>query len=509
MKTSQRPPALEPFDAHNIRLQRNVAPDDWSNPTPAGRYNLVVVGAGAAGLVSAAGAAGLGARVAIIERELLGGDCLNVGCVPSKALISAARVAAASRRGEDFGVGSAESVTVDFAAVMERMRRLRADISKVDSAERFRDLGVDVFLGDATFTGPDRVRVGDQELTFRRAVIATGARAQAPDIPGLADVDYLTNETVFSLEVLPPRLGVVGAGPVGCELAQTFARLGSEVHLFETEHGVLPKEEPDAAEIIREALERDGVKLHCCGKSLRVSPDGDQIALSVDSHGRNVEISVDQLLVSVGRAPNVDGLGLEAAGVEYDRRRGVVVDDRLRTSNKRIFAAGDICSRFQFTHAADFMARLVIQNALFFGRAKASALTIPWCTYTSPELAHVGLDPRSAPAAGIEIETFTQDFADVDRAILEGETEGFVRIHVAKGSDRIVGATVVATNAGDLIGTLSMAMTRKIGLGAIAGVIHPYPTQGDAIRKVGDQYNRTKLTPLVKKLFAQWFEWFR
>ncbi len=503
-----RPPTLEPLDQHNARLQANVRPADWVNPKPNGRYNLVAIGAGAAGLVSAAGAAGLGARVAIIERGMMGGDCLNVGCVPSKGIISAARVAATVRNGSDFGLVGAERVTADFGLGMERMRRLRADISEVDAAARFRDLGIDVFLGEATFTGPDRLRVGDRELHFSRAVIATGARAAAPPIPGLDQVPYLTNETVFSLTELPRRLGIIGAGPIGCEMAQSFARFGSDVHLVEAMHGVLPREEPDAGEIVREALDRDGVKLRCCGKDLRIEKRDDGIHMIVESHGEKYDIVVDQLLVSVGRAPNVDGLGLEAAGVNYDAKKGVTVDDRLRTSNKRIFAAGDICSRYQFTHAADFMARIVIQNALFFGRKKVSALTIPWCTYTSPELAHVGLYPEAAEQ-GVEIDTFTQKLEEVDRAILEGETEGFVRVHVAKGSDRIVGATIVAANAGDLIGTLSLAMTRKIGLGAIASTILPYPTQGEAIRKVGDQYNRTKLTPTVKRLFDHWLAWNR
>lgn len=507
--TEHRPPALLPLDRHNLRLQANVRPEDWVNPTPKGRYNLVVIGAGTAGLVSAAGAAGLGARVAIVERELMGGDCLNVGCVPSKALIGAARVAATARNGTDFGVIGGERVSTDFSRAMDRMRRLRADISKADSVARFRDLGVDVFLGQATFIGPDRLRVDDRELQFSRAVIATGGRAAAPPIPGLDQVPYLTNETVFSLTELPKRLGVIGAGPIGCEMAQSFARFGSEVHLVEALHGVLPREEPDAAEIVRHALDRDGVQLRCCGKNLVIEKHQGAIHMKVESHGTGYDIAVDQVLVSVGRAPNVEGLGLEAAGVEYDAKKGVIVDDHLRTSNKRIFAAGDICSRYQFTHAADFMARIVIQNALFFGRKKVSALTIPWCTYTSPELAHVGLYPTEAAEQGIEIDSFTQKLEEVDRAVLEGEAEGFARVHVAKGTDRIVGATIVAANAGDLIGTLSLAMTHKIGLGAIASTIHPYPTQGEAIRKAGDQYNRTRLTPTVKRLFERWLAWNR
>ena len=499
---------LTPWDIHNRKLHGHVHPPDWINPEPAPRYNLVVIGGGTAGLVTAAGAAGLGATVALIERHLLGGDCLNVGCVPSKALIRAARAAAEVRGAGEFGVRVAGEVTVDFGAVMERMRRLRAGISPHDSAARFRELGVDVFIGDGKFAGKDTVRMGEKTLRFARAVIATGARAAAPQIPGLISVPYLTNETLFSLTELPRRLGVIGAGPIGCEMAQSFARFGAEVHLVGSDTGVLPREDRDAGRILQEAMVRDGVKLHAGGKSLRVAKTGAGVQMRFNAAGKEEEVVVDQLLVAVGRAPNVDGLGLEAAGVEFTKK-GVMVDDHLRTANRRIFACGDICSRFQFTHAADFMARIVIQNALFRGRKKMSALTIPWCTYTSPEVAHVGLLPKDARAHGIEVDTFTQEMGEVDRAILDGEGAGFVRVHVRRGTDRIVGATIVATHAGDMIGEFSLAMTAGIGLGTIAGAIHPYPTQAEAIRKTGDLYNRTRLTPFVKRLFARWLAWQR
>ncbi|MEY2882153.1 MAG: hypothetical protein RLZZ15_4533 [Verrucomicrobiota bacterium] len=499
---------LQPWDEHNQKLHAHVAPTDWKNPTPAPRYNLVVIGGGTAGLVTAAGAAGLGAKVALIERHMLGGDCLNVGCVPSKALIRAARAVAEARDSVRFGVKLGGEVTVDFPAVMERMRRLRADISPHDSAARFRELGVDVFLGAGKFTGPDTVEVGGQILHFAKAAIATGARASAPPISGLKDVPYLTNETLFSLTTLPRRLAIVGAGPIGCEMAQCFARFGSEVFLFETTTGVLPREDRDAAQLVQAALVRDGVRLVTHAKDLHLAPHAEGVALRFSSQGPEQTVVADRLLVAVGRAPNVEGLGLEAAGVAYDKK-GVKVDDRLQTANPRIYACGDICSPYQFTHAADFMARIVIQNALFKGRKKASALVIPWSTYTSPELAHVGLSPKDAKAAGVAIDTYTQPLAKVDRAILDGEDEGFVRVHVRQGTDQIVGATIVAAHAGDLIGEISLAMTKGIGLGGIAGAIHPYPTQAEAIRKVGDLYSRTRLTPFVKRLFARWLAWSR
>jgi pyruvate/2-oxoglutarate dehydrogenase complex dihydrolipoamide dehydrogenase (E3) component len=498
---------LVPRDEHNQQLESNVHPRDWTNPTPSGRYNLVVIGAGTAGLVTAAGAAGLGARVALIERSLMGGDCLNVGCVPSKGVISAARVAATVRQAYKFGVEATSGVNVDFAAAMRRVRRLRARISPNDSAQRFRDLGIDVYFGQGRFLDSSRIDVDGTVLDFKRAVIATGARAAAPPIPGLDAVDYLTNETLFSLTELPRRLGVIGAGPIGCEMAQAFAQFGSEVFLIEAEHGILPREDRDASEIVQKAMLRDGVKLLCCGKNLEIK-GGDSTRLTVESHGQGYDEQVDKLLVSVGRTPNVENLNLDEVGVEY-HDKGVTVNERMQTTNPRIYAAGDICSPYQFTHAADFQARIVIQNALFKGRAKSKSLVIPWCTYTSPEIAHVGLYENQAKAQGIEVDTFVQELRDIDRAILEGEDDGFVKVHVKKGSDRIVGATIVARNAGDLISEITMAMTHGLGLKKIGSTIHPYPTQAEAIRKVGDQFNRTRLTPLVKALFRKWLAWTR
>jgi pyruvate/2-oxoglutarate dehydrogenase complex dihydrolipoamide dehydrogenase (E3) component len=501
-------PQLEPHDEFNQQLEASVHPQDWQNPKPSGRYNLVVIGAGTAGLVTAAGAAGLGAKVALIERDLMGGDCLNVGCVPSKALVSAARIAAAVRTAGDFDVDVPDNVHVDFAGVMRRMRRLRSQIAPNDSAARFRDMGVDVYLGAGQFTSSDTVRVGTTELKFKKAVICTGARAAAPPIAGLADVPYLTNETVFSLTELPRRIAILGAGPIGCELAQAFARFGSEVFLIEAAHGILPREDPDAAAVVEKALLKDGAKLLCCGRETRFEQNDDRIRISVQSHESTYDESVDKLLVAVGRAPNTNGLGLETVGVDFDEH-GVQVNDQLQTTNPRIYAAGDICSKYKFTHAADFLARKVIGNALFLGRGKASSLLIPWATYTSPEIAHVGLYPAEAADQKIAIDTYTLEFSDVDRAILESEEEGFVRIHTAKGKDRIVGATIVAANAGDMISEITLAMNNGIGLGKIANSIHPYPTQAEAIRRVGDMYNRTRLTPLVKSLMTRWLAWTR
>src|SRR5215218_3539317 len=507
------PPALvEPLDEYNLKLLENVHPSAWVNPEPKERYHMVVIGAGTAGLVSAKGAAGLGARVALIERHLMGGDCLNVGCVPSKGIIRASRAWQDAREAaERFGGPAvAPGAAGDFGAAMERMRRLRAHISDVDSAEGARKAGVDVFLGDGRFTGPDTVEVGGKRLRFRRAVIATGGRAAEPPIPGLAEAGFRTNETIFNLTELPKRLVVIGGGPIGCEMAQSFARFGSHVtHLVQEGH-VLAREDADAAGIVQLAMIADGVHFEFGIKVVEARRRGAERVVAFDRDGQRHEVAADEILIAAGRAPNVEGLGLEAAGVRYGKR-GVEVDDNLRTSNKNVFACGDVASRFQFTHIADAQARIVIQNALFFGRAKASALTIPWCTYTTPEIAHVGMYAKDAHAKGLEIDTLTIHMADVDRAILDGADEGFLRVHVEKGSKegKILGATLVAEHAGDMIGELCLAVTHGIGLGKIASVIHPYPTQGEVVKKAADTWRRGKLTPTVKKVFNTWFRTFK
>ncbi|MBI4566400.1 MAG: FAD-containing oxidoreductase [Planctomycetes bacterium] len=497
-----------PDDPYNRTLVSRVHPPSWENPEPSSRYNLVVIGAGTAGLVSAAGAAGLGAKVALVEKHLMGGDCLNYGCVPSKALLRVARSVAAVREAGEFGVRVPAGWRVEFPAVMDRIRRLRAEISPHDSAVRFQSLGIDVFFGTARFAAADAIDVGGQTLRFSRAVIATGARAASLSIPGLNEADYLTNETVFSLTELPRRLAVVGAGPIGCELSQAFARFGAKVWLLQSGSHVLRREDPDAARIVQDALLRDGVELIVNCRVQEVQARDGEKRLILETGGERREIAVDAILAGVGRAPNVEGLNLEAAGIEYDKN-GVKVDDALRTTNPRVFAAGDICFPYKFTHVADAMARIVIQNALFSGRAKASTITIPWCTYTDPEIAHVGLYEKEAQERGLRVRTFVQDLSEVDRAVLDGDTEGFVKVHVREGTDQILGATIVARHAGELISELTLAMTAGVGLKSIAKTIHPYPTQAEGIKKVADAYNRTRLTPFVKWLFAKWLSWRR
>lgn len=508
MQTPDAPPfpAAAPLDEHNRRLLSHVHPPGWANPAPKDRYHLVVIGAGTGGLVTAAIGAALGARVALVERHLMGGDCLNVGCVPSKAVLRAARAWAEARGAADAFAGPSAGGDGDFAAVMERMRRLRAGIAHVDGAPRFRDLGVDVFLGDGRFVSPEAVEVGGARLRFRRAVIATGGRPAVPPVPGLAEAGYLTNETVFSLTERPASLVVVGGGPIGCELAQAFARLGTRVTLLQQNSALLHRDDPDAAAIVSAALRRDGVRVET-GVTLRAVSGGD--AGRTVRFGRAGEadetVECTHVLVAAGRAANVEGLGLERAGVAYDAE-GVTVDDRMRTSNPSVYAVGDVASRFRFTHAADATARMVVQNALFFGRGKASSLVIPWATYTSPEVAHVGIAPDEAARMGDAVETVTVPLHDVDRAKLDGEEEGFFRVHLKRGTDRILGATLVSAHAGEVISQVTQAMTNRLGLSALGRTVYPYPTQAEVLRKAADAWRRQKLTPTAKRAFGWFFK---
>jgi pyruvate/2-oxoglutarate dehydrogenase complex dihydrolipoamide dehydrogenase (E3) component len=494
-------------DPHDRQVIENCHPPSHVNPTPIGKYNLIAIGAGAAGLVSAGGAGGLGAKVAIIERALMGGDCLNVGCVPSKAVIRAARAVYDLRLAKEFGVQLSAEPQINFAEAMERMRRLRAKISSNDSVARFQhEFGVDVYLGDARFVGPAEIEIDGRRLEFDRAVIATGARPAELPIPGLREAGYLTNENIFKLTELPRQMAVIGGGSIGCELAQAFSRFGSRVTILNDVSQILPREDADAAAIIHRQFEREGLRIINQAKITRVERrrSGKVIVFSLD--GEDSEVVCDAILLAAGRAPNIEGLNLEAAGVRYSRD-GVIIDDYLRTSNPRIYAAGDVCSKFKFTHVADAMARAVLRNALFLGRAKISAMVIPWVTYTDPEVAHVGFYEADARSASFDVVTITESLGDVDRAILDGEEEGFARIHYDRKTGKILGGTIVARHASEMISELTLAITNGLKMGALSATIHPYPTQAEVLRKIGDAYNRARLTPTMRKIFQKWFAW--
>lgn len=500
-------------DPHDQELKGQVAPDDWVNPQAQSLYDMVVVGGGTAGLICAAIAAGLGAKVAMVERELLGGDCLNFGCVPSKGLLSVSKRLGMMRKAADYGIAMGQDPQADFAKVMERMRAIRAGIGHHDGAPRFRDLGVDVFLGEGRFVAENMVEVQLHDdnlrtLRFKRAVVATGARPLVFPVAGLEEAGYLTNLSLFALTELPPSLTVVGAGPIGVEMAQAFARFGTEVTVLDMAEQILPREDPEAAAVVREALEKDGIRFELGAKMSRVEQrDGNKV-LVFERGGEEGEIVASELLLAMGRRPNVEGIGLEKAGVVFDRG-GVKLDDALRTTNKRIFAAGDVAGSFQFTHAADAMARIVIRNAFFFGRGKLSSLTMPWSTYTDPEVAHVGLYENQAKEVGVELTSLRMDFSEIDRNLLEGETEGFAKVIFEKKSGKLRGATVVGAHAGDLLGEMLVAVTKRMKVTELSGIIHPYPTSVSIWGRLGDKASGARLTPGVAKLLKRIIGWRR
>ena len=514
MSPSEAPPGSVPDVFEQQRLD-SVHPAAWRNPTPAACYQLLVVGAGPAGLAAAQMAAALGARVALVERHLLGGTCLNTGTVPSKTLIRTARLYADMRHAQRYGVHPPEHITADFAAAMERVRRIRSHLSGDDSVRKLAAAGVDVFFGNVQFTGTGTLTVNGGKLCFSKAMIATGARAPIPSIPGLREAGCLTNANVFNLTELPRRLLVIGGGPLGCELAQAFSRLGAQVTIVQDKPLFLEREERDAAQMLSDAFARDGIVVRLNTRVVAVRVENGQKLIDLVSDDYRNTIAVDAILTGVGRLPNVEGLNLAAAGVDHATCcAGIRVDDHLRTSNPRIHAAGDVCCachaagdvcrKHQYTATAIASARIVVQNALFGGRERLSDLIIPWCTYTDPEIAHVGLYVREANRQGIPIKTFTIPLHEIDRAVIDSEEDGFVKIHVRERSDEILGATIVARHAGDMINEITLAMVAGAGLRTLSRVIHAYPTQGEAIRYAADAYNRTRLTARIRARLHRW-----
>ncbi len=476
-----------PLDAYESKRLEAVSPESWNNPEPSGPYQLVILGAGSAGLAAASTAAAVGAKVALIERHMIGGTCFNTGCVPSKTLLRTAAVYAEMRDAAHYGAQGPAEIKVDFAAAMTRLRRIRSHLTNTTSVRLLVASGVDVYFGNAQFEGPDRLSVNGQSLTFEKAMIATGARPNVPDIPGLKQAGFLTNATVFDLTELPPRLLVIGGGPLGCELAQAFERLGSKVTIVQNMPLFLPHEERDAAQTLSEAFARDGIEVRLNTTASAVRMEGAERVVDLVSDDYHSTIRVDAILTGVGRRPNVQGLELEAAGVAYDEVAGVTVDDHLRTGNPLIYAAGDVCLEAKFTDIAEESARIVVRNALLGGDERLSERVVPWCTYTDPEIAHVGMYVREANARRIPIKTFTIPMHEIDRAITDSEQRGFVKLHVSEGSDHILGATIVSRDAGDMISQVTLAMVAGVGLRTLAKVIH----------EAAMAYNRTRVTPRV------------
>lgn len=479
------PPGLPPAGDAAVEAQyrRLVFPPGYRNPQPAERYNLVVIGAGPAGLVTSMAAASLGARVALVERHAMGGDCLNVGCVPSKTLLAAA------------------AAGLPFAIAMERARSVRARIARHDSVERFTGAGVDVYLGEARFEGPHLIQVGEASLHTRKSVIATGARAALPPVAGLEASAPLTNESVFEPGPQPPRLAILGAGAAGCELAQAFARLGTRVELFEIAPQVLPQEDPGAAALVARALASEGVVLHTGSEVRSVGTTSQGLELVTIG---GVRIATDRVLVAAGRRRNIEGLGLDAAGVRVDERGAVEVDHHLRTSHPDIYAAGDVCSQYQFTHAADAHARIVVRNALFRGRARADRLVVPRCVYTKPEVAHVGPTRRQLDERGVAYDRYRVDWAELDRGMTDDAEPGFVELLTPRSSGRILSATLVGRDAGEQLAPILLLMSRGLGLESVGSLMLPYPTRSEYLRRLADAHGRKRLTPRVARALAWW-----
>ncbi|GGA02604.1 mercuric reductase [Dyella caseinilytica] len=495
---------ITPEDAYERERIANVRPHTWNNPPPTTPYQLVIIGAGPAGVAAAEVANALGARVALIERDMIGGDCLTNGCIPSKTMIRTAQLYAEMRDARRYGAEMPSDITVDFPAVMERVRRIRTHLSGGVSAQRLAQEGIDLFFGDARFTGPDALMIKGEILRFEKALIATGAHPLIPPIPGLAEAGYLTNENVFDLTELPRRLLVIGGGPLGCELAQAFCRLGSKTIIVQDKPLFLGKEERDAAQILSDAFARDGIEVRLNTTAVAVRMENGEKLIDLVSDDYRNKVAVDAILTGIGHLPNVRQLGLEVAGVDYDIIHGVHVDDFLRTSNPNIYAAGDVCLEHKYTHTAEAAAHIVVENALFGGRERLSELVIPWCTFTDPEIAHVGLYVREANRLEIPIKTFTIPMHEIDRAATDSQQDGFVKIHVKGRTDKILGATIVARHAGDMINEVTLAMVAGIGLRTLARVIHAYPTQAAAIQKAAQAYYRTRFTPSIQARARRW-----
>ena len=482
-------PRAKPDDEETFL--RRVRPDNWKNPVPRSAYDLAIVGAGPAGLAAAESAARLGFSVALIERNRMGGNSLNVGSVPSKAIIRTARVYGTMQDAEEFGAPVPNEPALDFGEVMARMRRIRTRISEYQSVHKLTALGVDIFFGTARFASAGTLLIGDTPVHFKKALVATGARPRTSAIPGLDQVGYRTSTSIFQMEALPKRLSVIGGGPLGCELAQAFCRLGSHVTIVQNDPKFLPREERDAAEILSRSMARDGVEIRLNTTVVGARRESGAKVLETVNNEKKDDIEADEILLSIGRVPNLEELNLEAAGVAFDTDQGIKVDDFLRSTNPNVYSAGDACLALKFTNAAQYSARIAVQNALMQAQQRQSSSAIPWCTYCDPEIAHIGLHVWEARQQSIPIKSFTVMMHDVDRAITDGQDTGFVKIHIAEGSDRILGATIVASRASELINEIAVIMSAGIGMKALAEVIHTYPAQSEAIMLAAQAYRRT------------------
>jgi pyruvate/2-oxoglutarate dehydrogenase complex dihydrolipoamide dehydrogenase (E3) component len=477
--TTNSPPLNVHLESEEEYLRR-VRPAAWKNPVPKPVYDLTVIGAGPAGLAAVDLAVSHGLSVALLERDRLGGNSLNAGSIPSKAIIRTARLFFNTRAAAEVGTAVSSAAAVNFGAVMGRMTRVRARIAEYSSIDRLHARGVDVFFGDARFASSNSLLVSGAQVCFKKAVVATGARPTVSDIAGLAQVEYFTSDSIFDIEALPKRLGIIGGGPLGCELAQAFCRLGSHVIIMQNDPKFLPLEERDAAELLSRALSRDGVETRLNTTVIGARSERGEKLIDTINSGVKYSIPVDAILLSIGRTPNLEELNLDAAGIATESDNNIQIDDFLRTTNADVYAAGDVCKAHKFTNVAEASARIAVLNA--FGRTtqRQSHLTIPWCTYCDPEIAHIGMHIREARRRGIIIKSYTVMMQDVDRAITDGQDDGFVKMYVREGTDEILGATIVAARASELINELSVIMHAGIGM---RRAIRRYSTSGSRVRQ--------------------------
>ncbi|SFM96757.1 FAD-dependent oxidoreductase [Dokdonella immobilis] len=473
-------------------------------------FNLIVIGAGSAGLVSAYIAAAVKAKVALIERHRMGGDCLNTGCVPSKALLRSARLLADARNSERYGIAKM-SAEVDFAEVMQRVHEVIAKVAPHDSVERYTGLGVEVIRGNARIVSPWEVEVDGQRLSARSLIIATGAQARVPEIEGLDSVDYRTSDTLWEIRELPKRLVVVGGGPIGCELSQAFARLGSQVIQVQRGPRLLPREDADAATLVEERFAEEGIRVETDCEAVRVERTAEGGRLLCRQHGEDVTFEFDRLLLALGRKPNVAGFGLEELGVVIEKQGTVQADALMRTNYPNILVAGDVAGPYQFTHVAAHQAWYASVNALLapFWSFKANYRVIPWSTFTDPEVARVGLSEDEAKEKGIEVEVTKYGLDDLDRAIADSADHGFVKVLTAPGKDAILGATIVGEHAGDLLAEFVLAMKHGIGLNKLLGTIHIYPTMSEANKYAAGAWKRAHAPEAALRLARRFFAWRR
>ncbi len=471
--------------------------------------NIVVIGAGSAGLVSAYIAAAVKAKVILIERHKMGGDCLNTGCVPSKALLRSAKIASYMHRADEFGI---ESVPVKpvFNKVMQRIQKVIKTIEPHDSIERYTELGVECVTGEAAIVDKHTVRVGDRTITTKNIIIAAGARPFVPPIPGLDKISYLTSDNIWQLEEQPKRLVVLGGGPIGCELSQAFSKLGSEVTIVEMMDQLMGREDSDVAELITNNFETSGIKVLTKHKAINVSNDGGKV-LQCETENGKVDIPFDEILVAVGRRANSDGMGLDKLGIKLRRNGTIETDDYLRTAVPNIFACGDVTGPYQFTHTAAHQAWFAVVNALFgFAKKfKVDYRVIPWATFTMPEVARVGLNETDASQQGIDYEVTRYDIDDLDRAIADGEAHGFVKVITPRGKDTVLGVTIVGHHAGDLIAEYVLAMKYKLGLNKILGTIHLYPSLAESNKFVAGNWKREHQPHTLLKWVEKFHNWRR